>query len=749
MSLYFADISRKEMTMKRIIAVILVAMMCITAMPFASAAYTEEYPTEESIASTLRTMGMVTTWMGGKYFGSETVPSDSTVWYYMSFSGLLRDYYVPYDGTFEGYRISYDDYMSYVDRVFVNHSDMKDYLRRESTSDYSSLTYDESTGMISWFPGGMGDAVEWALLDYVCDGDYVYAYGYFIEMLYDGNIEDMRENYDYVVKHDEYGESYWKISYAMRLVLKLDGGEWKIASYQDINYYVLDGVLYNRAYNVDGSGDYIVCKNHRFNVYEMSEGVAEYDTNLWTAEFGYLGNDWYDSDYLENFYYINPTFAEGYEADRIVLYTENGRRILTPNEKGLYEFMPAGDTTVMIYAKQAGSGSAINSTDTSANFGQGDLVENGQGIVDSILTAEEAEAVSNGAEAKVFLEVRDIASEIDETAMAAIKEAAGDENVMLYLDINLNKQIGDSEPVKVTETAEEVMISLNLPEEMLVEGDFDVVYKVYRMHDGQVELLESEYDALSGGVLYIYTDKFSTYAVSIARACDSHVWGEWEIIQEPGEGYDGIRSHKCTVCGYSEYTWFEMDAVVANPFTDVADGKWYTEAILYCYGKGYMGGVSETVFDYKATMNRQMFATILAKIDGADTSSYNEMTFSDVPAGQWYSNAIEWAAQNGYAAGMGEGIFGRKNPVTREQMAMFFYTYSEVNGIDVTGRADITGYADYDRVHGYALEAMSWAVSEQLITGTGETTLSPRDSATRAQVAVIIKAYVENVKNAD
>ncbi|MBQ3100381.1 MAG: leucine-rich repeat protein [Clostridia bacterium] len=183
-------------------------------------------------------------------------------------------------------------------------------------------------------------------------------------------------------------------------------------------------------------------------------------------------------------------------------------------------------------------------------------------------------------------------------------------------------------------------------------------------------------------------------------------------------------------------------------FTDVEEGKWYTQGISYCYANEYMSGVSLDEFSYKATMNRQMFATILAKIDGADTSSYNEMTFSDVPAGQWYSNAIEWAAQNGYAAGMGEGIFGRKNPVTREQMAMFFYTYSEVNGIDVTGRADITGYADYDRVHGYALEAMSWAVSEQLITGTGETTLSPRDSATRAQVAVIIKAYVENVKNA-
>jgi hypothetical protein len=79
---------------------------------------------------------------------------------------------------------------------------------------------------------------------------------------------------------------------------------------------------------------------------------------------------------------------------------------------------------------------------------------------------------------------------------------------------------------------------------------------------------------------------------------------------------------------------------------------------------------------------------------------------------------------------------------------MFFYTYSEKNGIDVTGRTDISGYADYDRVHGYATDAMAWAVNAGIISGTSDTTLSPRDSATRAQVAVIVMSYVENVKNA-
>ena len=737
--------------MKRIISVILVALMCMMAMPLASTAQMMEYPTEDQIASTLTRMGMVTTWMGGSYFNAgqdgATPAPDKTVWEYMSMSGYFKDYYHEWDGTFAGYQVPYDVFMEYVDITFLNHSDMKDFLRAESTSQYPSLTYDESTGMISWFAGGMGDAVRWQLLEYECDGDAVYAYGYFIELVDEGYIEGKRENYDYVVEYDEYGISYWRISYAMRLILNYEEDFWKIGSYEEINWYVIDGTLYNRAYNVNGDGSYVVCKNSKFEMFDMSGNLADWETDLWLADFGDRHHGWYEDSENKTPSKLTFTFEEGYEADRVYLYTENGRQLLTAGEDGSYEFTPSGYSYVMVYSKEAGSGSVINSTDTAANFGQADLVESKQGIIDCILTAEEAEAVSNGADVKVYLDVKDIASEIDETTMATIKEAVGNENVMLYLDINLNKQIGDSEAVKVTETADKVMVSLNLPENMLIEGDFEIVFKVYRLHDGKVELLDSEFDMLSGGVLYFYTDKFSTYAVSVARACDVHTWGEWEIIQEPGDGYDGIRFHKCDVCGYSEYTWFTADDVVSeNPFTDVAEGKWYTDSVLYCYEKGYMSGTSATTFDYKATMDRQMFATILAKIDGADISSYNTMSFTDVEAGKWYSNSIEWAYQNGYASGMGEGIYGRKDAVSREQLAVFFKTYSEKNGVDVSTRADLSGYTDLDRVHTWALGAVEWAVSVGLISGTSDTTLSPRDSATRAQVSVIINNYVENIK---
>ena len=223
-----------------------------------------------------------------------------------------------------------------------------------------------------------------------------------------------------------------------------------------------------------------------------------------------------------------------------------------------------------------------------------------------------------------------------------------------------------------------------------------------------------------------------------------HNWSQWTVI-EPDGATDGEKTRTCYVC--DEVEKIVIPGTLENPFTDIQQGKWYTEGVLWCFNFGYMAGMSDSEFGYSTNVTRAMFATILAVIDGADVSGYTDMSFTDVKPGKWYSGAIEWAASNGYAAGMGEGIFGYKNDVTREQLAMFFYTYSEKNGIDVSGRADITGYSDYSRVHAYALDAVSWAFHEGLISGTGETTLSPRDSGTRAQIAVIVMNYIQKIIN--
>ena len=87
-------------------------------------------------------------------------------------------------------------------------------------------------------------------------------------------------------------------------------------------------------------------------------------------------------------------------------------------------------------------------------------------------------------------------------------------------------------------------------------------------------------------------------------------------------------------------------------------------------------------------------------------------------------------------------MFGYKNDTTREQIALFFYTYASLNGIDVSVRANIAGYTDANRIHDWARDAVQWAVASGLISGTTETTLNPRGVCTRAEAAVMIRAFV-------
>lgn len=188
----------------------------------------------------------------------------------------------------------------------------------------------------------------------------------------------------------------------------------------------------------------------------------------------------------------------------------------------------------------------------------------------------------------------------------------------------------------------------------------------------------------------------------------------------------------------------------SNPFTDVAEGKWYYNGVEYCYMNHIMSGTSDTTFSPNTKVTRAMFVTILAKVDGADTSIYTEMSFSDIAQGKWYSSSVEWAYNKGYSSGIGNDsngkpVFSPSSEITRQEVATFLYTYSSMKGYDTAGKADISGYYDAGRVSAWALDGVRWAVDTGLISGTGTVTLSPRDPATRSAIAVMIMQYVENI----
>lgn len=184
-------------------------------------------------------------------------------------------------------------------------------------------------------------------------------------------------------------------------------------------------------------------------------------------------------------------------------------------------------------------------------------------------------------------------------------------------------------------------------------------------------------------------------------------------------------------------------AAGTNPFTDVSVDDWYYDEVQYVYENDLMKGTSTTTFSSDVTVNRAMMVTILYRLEGAPAVSTTG-SFTDVPAGQYYTDAVEWAKENKITAGYG-GLFGPNDLLTREQMATFFYRYAEFKGYDVSASADLSSYTDLATVGSYALDAFKWTNANGLIKGTTTTTLSPKGDATRGQLAVILYRFCENI----
>lgn len=193
----------------------------------------------------------------------------------------------------------------------------------------------------------------------------------------------------------------------------------------------------------------------------------------------------------------------------------------------------------------------------------------------------------------------------------------------------------------------------------------------------------------------------------------------------------------------SVYAEDDGEQPVDNPFADVPEGSWFTDGVLFCYEKGYMFGTSQDMFSPNVPLTRAMFVTVLSRIANADTDPYHTSHFNDVKVGEWYSKPIEWAYSDGYASGTGGGNFSPNGPLTRETLAQFLYTYSKKNGRAVAVETDIGCYNDVLLVSSWAKDAVTWAVDFGLLSGTGNSTLSPTATCTRAQTALIVMKYIK------
>lgn len=244
------------------------------------------------------------------------------------------------------------------------------------------------------------------------------------------------------------------------------------------------------------------------------------------------------------------------------------------------------------------------------------------------------------------------------------------------------------------------------------------------------------------------------------------------VVTAPTCTEKGYTTNICTVCGTSQVTdytnplghHFEAgictrcgeSAAQVDPcegYTDINRSGWYHSAADFVIARGLMGSTKTNAltFEPNTKVSRAMVASILYTMAGKPAASYKG-TFTDVPAGKWFTNAIEWCAQNGLASGKGNGKFDPNGNVTRQELAVFMMQMAAYLGKDTSGRADLSGFADCAKVPAWSKTYVAWAVDAGLISGKAsgdKTNLAPTDNATRAELAVIIRNFVQNIAEAD
>lgn len=199
----------------------------------------------------------------------------------------------------------------------------------------------------------------------------------------------------------------------------------------------------------------------------------------------------------------------------------------------------------------------------------------------------------------------------------------------------------------------------------------------------------------------------------------------------------------------SDVTVITVSKEVQSPdmpkFDDVKDGAWYSPAVAYVVQRGYMTGTGNNRFAPNTSVTRAMVAQILYAMEQKPRFEGNSV-FTDVPQKEWYYAAVNWAAKNGLVAGYGNGKFGPKNPVTREQLAAILNKYTQYKKYSSATAGDLSKFKDNSAVSRWAKESVQWAVGNGLISGFEDGSIRPKGTATRAQLAVILRAYDTNIR---
>lgn len=183
------------------------------------------------------------------------------------------------------------------------------------------------------------------------------------------------------------------------------------------------------------------------------------------------------------------------------------------------------------------------------------------------------------------------------------------------------------------------------------------------------------------------------------------------------------------------------DKCPTKDFTDNPVTYWAHNDIDSVIALSLFKGTSGTTFGPDIVMSRCMLITVLYRLEGSPDVTGYENRFTDVDADGYYYNALLWGSHNNISNGYSDGRFAPDDPLSREQLVTFLHRYANYKGYNTDVYTDIGGYSDAAKVSPFARESMCWAIGAGIVNGTGNNTLSPQDSALRAQVAAMFNRF--------
>ncbi len=216
----------------------------------------------------------------------------------------------------------------------------------------------------------------------------------------------------------------------------------------------------------------------------------------------------------------------------------------------------------------------------------------------------------------------------------------------------------------------------------------------------------------------------------------------------PGHRYMAAEDTACSITALSDSVYLsvrgryvtELTGIPQTPFTDLVAAKdWFYPGVRFVCDRQLFNGVSTTQFGPSIKMSRGMVVTVLSRMHGFNGTAPSA-GFTDVPADSWYTNAVNWSVTVGISSNS-NGTFNPNADVTREQLCVMLYRYSAYLGLNMNTAADLSRFPDQNKVASYAVPAMTWAVANGIIGGTGDGTLNPAGTATRAEVSTILQRF--------